>query len=284
MSATRTSTALPGSHMARLLDLFRAARPVTVITGAGCSTASGIPDYRARDGRWKRSQPIQYMAFVRDETARRRYWSRSMIGWPRIAGAMPNRTHRCLAELERAGWVETLITQNVDGLHQKAGNCDVLELHGGLDEVECLACAARQPRAALQSELERRNPEWRAREGDIAPDGDVDLDDSGLERFAVPVCACCGGMLKPAVVFFGESVPRERVARASAQVERSRALIAVGSSLMVFSGYRFMRQASRNATPTGVINRGATRADTEVDLKLDSECGDVLSALVSELL
>ncbi|MGI9335085.1 MAG: Sir2 family NAD-dependent protein deacetylase, partial [Gammaproteobacteria bacterium] len=174
-----------------------------VLTGAGCSTESGIPDYRGRDGEWKRKQPIQYQAFVRDETMRKRYWARSMVGWVAFGAARPAQPHRVLAAMERDGRVHHLITQNVDRLHQKAGSKTVIDLHGRLDNVQCLGCGARYEREAIQHELEVLNPHWTHGPSRLRPDGDVNLEGADYDAFQIAACAGCGGMLKPSVVFFG---------------------------------------------------------------------------------
>lgn len=253
-----------------------------VLTGAGCSTDSGIPDYRDADGAWKHRQPMYYQEFVGSESARRRYWARSVIGWERVARARPNAAHRALARLERLGFARTLVTQNVDGLHQRAGSRAVVDLHGRLDAVECLDCGARTSRAALQERLRTLNPGWVETSAPAAPDGDANLErDPGA--FRVPPCASCGGMLKPAVVFFGECVPSERVARAQAALAACDALLVVGSSLMVYSGYRFCRAASERRMPIAAINLGRTRADGELALKAHASCTQILPALAARL-
>jgi NAD-dependent SIR2 family protein deacetylase len=266
-----------------LFTLINSADRLTVLTGAGCSTASGIPDYRDRLGEWKRSQPIQYQAFVTSRAARRRYWSRSMLGWPHFERARPTAAHFALSKLQKQRKVEALITQNVDGLHQKAGASGVLELHGGLDNVKCMSCGEFSSRADLQRLLENDNRQWLDLVGTLAPDGDIDVDVPEDLDFAVPECAACGGQLKPDVVFFGESVPRERVERASIAVRKSDALLVVGSSLMVFSGWRFVRQAHQQGIPIGIINQGVTRGDPQARVKLESECGSALTAVVTRL-
>jgi len=255
---------------------------VVVLSGAGVSTESGIPDYRDERGAWKRSPPMQYRDFVGSEARRRRYWARSLLGFKVLGGARPNRAHAVLADWERRGLVTTIVTQNVDGLHQAAGAASVIDLHGRIDRVVCLECKRSSARSDLQRELEARNPEWAERASVIAPDGDADpggADDSGFR-----VVACdCGGLLKPDVVFFGENVPRERVEQAMAALEAARSLLVVGSSLMVFSGYRFARAAARWGRPIAVVNRGHTRADELARVKLDGEAGEALSAVSASL-
>ena len=254
-----------------------------VLTGAGCSTDSGIPDYRDAEGAWKHRPPVYYQDFVRDENVRRRYWARSLLGWRRVAAAQPNPAHHALARLEDLGFVHQLVTQNVDGLHQKAGSRRVLDLHGRLDTVDCLDCRSRWPRAAVQQQLEDQEPAFRGMAAAIAPDGDALLDGVDFGRFRAPACLRCGGLLKPSVVFFGENVPRPRVERAYARLQEADALLVVGSSLMVYSGYRFCRAAAAQQKPIAAVNQGRTRADKELHLKISGRCGEVLSALLERL-
>ena len=262
------------------LEAFVRATPrLLVLTGAGVSTDSGIPDYRGPDGHWKHRRPVMYQDFVDSLAARRRYWGRSVVGWRRVSAGAPNAAHRALAVLEDQGRVHHLVTQNVDGLHQRAGSGAVTDLHGRLDTVQCLDCGARSGRAAFQARLEALNPDWDHADAAIRPDGDVELREAVYERFAVPDCAHCGGVLKPAVVFFGENVPRPRVRRCLARLDEADGLLVVGSSLMVFSGYRFVRAARRAGQPVAVLNAGRTRADDEIDLKVEAPCGPVLDAL-----
>lgn len=253
--------------------------PVAMLGGAGISTASGIPDYRDADGRWKNARPVQYADFVNQPSTRRRYWARSYAGWERISTATPNAAHDALASLERRGHIDTLITQNVDCLHQRAGSERVVDLHGRLDRVICLDCRTPMPRDRWQEQLAAANPRWNARVDYYKPDGDAELEQDDIDRFDVPPCPACGGMMKPDVVFFGENVPKERVRKAMDVVERSPALVVVGSSLMVFSGFRFARRASELGKPICILNRGKTRADELADLKLENDCGHVLAEL-----
>ncbi len=254
-----------------------------VLTGAGISTASGIPDYRDADGAWKRAPPVQFGDFVRDPAVRRRYWARSLLGWPAFAGATPNPAHRALARLEQAGRVVQLVTQNVDGLHQAAGSRRVIDLHGRLDALVCLDCAHGGDRHALQHELALRNPAFTGLAAGAAPDGDADLDGIDFDAFDVPGCPACGGRLKPDVVFFGEGVPRARVEAAYAALATADALLVVGSSLMVFSGFRFAREAAARGLPVAVLNRGRTRADDLLTLKVEADCGVALAAIAARL-
>lgn len=264
----------------RLQDFVAAHRRLFVLTGAGCSTGSGIPDYRDEQGAWKRTPPVTYQAFVGDLATRQRYWARSLLGWPRIAEARPNAAHRALAALETQGQCEMLLTQNVDSLHQAAGSRSVIDLHGRLDGVVCLGCGVRSSRAALQARLVDANPEWAGLAAGAAPDGDADLDGCDFGAFVVPACEACDGMLKPDVVFFGENVPRERVQAAMAHLERADAMLVVGSSLMVYSGLRFVHAAMRAGTPVVAVNLGRTRADDLLQFRVAAPCGDALAFLL----
>jgi len=251
-----------------------------VLTGAGCSTDSGIPDYRDADGEWKRAQPVQFRSFMDDALTRKRYWARSLVGWRRFGRARPNDAHRALAALERRGRVGLLVTQNVDGLHQAAGSAAVVDLHGRLDTVRCMGCERRLSREELQQQLLERNPDWADLDARDAPDGDADLHGLNFSGFDVPACEECGGVLKPDVVFYGESVPRERVATAMQAVEDADAMLVVGSSLMVFSGYRFAREAAAAGKPIATVNLGRTRADDLVSLKVRQPCTQALAFLL----
>lgn len=252
---------------------------VVVITGAGLSTSSGIPAYRDREGNWKGAQPIRHKDFLLMESARQRYWARSFHGWPRVAEAAPGRGHRVLAGLEGAGRIDLVITQNVDGLHQKAGSAAVLELHGGLAAVVCLACGIRHPRALVQEWLGAANPDLAGQSTPAAPDGDAGVAAELYAGFRVPACPACGGMLKPDVVFFGDSVPGERVASAMTAIKASAGLLVVGSSLMVYSGFRFVEFARREGKPVMAVNLGATRADHLFDAKVEQDCNTFLAGL-----
>ena len=218
-----------------------------------------------------------------DERAtRQRYWARSLVGWRRIARARPNDAHRVLATLEQQGRVGILVTQNVDRLHQAAGSSNVVDLHGRLDLVRCMGCERRIPREELQQELLRRNPGWADLDAREAPDGDADLDGLDFSSFEVPACAACGGLLKPDVVFYGESVPRERVATAMEGVRDADAMLIVGTSLMVYSGYRFAREAAAAGIPIASVNLGRTRADELIALKVKQSCAAALAFLLEE--
>jgi len=265
-----------------LADFAHRHRRLFVLTGAGCSTDSGIPDYRDANGDWKRPAPVTYQAFMGEEATRRRYWARSLIGWRVMGQARPGRAHQALARLEAAGRVELLLTQNVDGLHGAAGSRRVIDLHGRIDTVRCMACETRMPRAQLQSLLLARNPAWAELHARAAPDGDADLDGMDFSCFDVPACPACGtGLLKPDVVFFGENVPRERVSDALAALARSDAMLVAGSSLMVYSGLRFVQAAVAAGKPVAAVNLGRTRADDLLALKIEQPVGEALDALAS---
>ena len=251
-----------------------------VLTGAGCSTASGIPDYRDDNGDWKRARPVMLQQFLAHESTRQRYWARSVAGWHRMRAARPNDAHRALAILERAGRIEQLVTQNVDGLHQAAGSRNVIDLHGRVDVVVCLGCGARIARERVQAELVRRNPGFAGLDARPAPDGDADLEEIDFAAFDVPPCQHCGGLLKPDVVFFGENVPKDRAGRAMEALQRSDALLVVGSSLMVLSGYRFAQAMAERGKPIAAVNLGLTRADDLLALKVAERCTDALSFLI----
>lgn len=254
-------------------------RRVVALTGAGCSTDSGIPDYRGPDGVQRRTAPVQYSDFVRSEARRRRYWARSVAGYGRIATALPNTAHHSLATLERAGALRGVITQNVDGLHGAAGSRRVIELHGSLSRVRCLACGAVEGRGALQERLLALNPDFAPGAFSAAPDGDAAIDDARVERFVVAACEVCRGVLKPDVVFFGENVPKPVVDEAWRLFDECDALVVCGSSLAVFSGYRFVVRAAERAWPIAIVTRGVTRGDPQATIKLDAGLGETLGAL-----
>jgi NAD-dependent SIR2 family protein deacetylase len=271
------------SHPFGLLTELVANGGVVILSGAGLSTESGIPDYRGPSGRARRAEPMTYQTFVGGEAARQRYWARSHLGWRHVARAAPNAGHRAVAELERRGLVSGIITQNVDGLHQAGGGRQVIELHGSLDRVLCLSCGQRTARTELDERLRTANPGWAAEVTVINPDGDAVLGDPAVKRFRVVDCRRCGGLLKPDVVFFGENVPRPRVDGCYALVGRAATLVVLGSSLTVMSGYRFVRQAAKLGIPVVIINQGATRGDTHAIARLDAPLGRTLTALVERL-
>lgn len=259
---------------------------VLVLTGAGLSTESGIPDYRGPDG-VRRVQPMTYQELIKTPDARRRYWARAYAGWERFNAARPNAGHRAVAALQRHGYADAVITQNVDGLHQQAGSTNVTELHGTLAVVRCLTCESRTPREEVQRTLAQANPgfvERFAAAGEIRPDGDVALPDDVVDSFHLARCVVCGSdMLKPDVVFFGESVPKATVEHAFALTERAHSLLVLGSSLQVMSGYRFVRRAHALGTPVSIITRGRTRGDAEATHQLSTPLGATLERIVRAL-
>jgi NAD-dependent SIR2 family protein deacetylase len=274
----------------KLAAFIDGSQRLVVLTGAGCSTDSGIPDYRSPGGAWTKHKPIFYSAFVRSAEVRRFYWARSFRGWPRFDAARPNRAHVALAQLEDRGKVHQLITQNVDDLHQEAGSRAVLQLHGRNRLVICLQCGSEFARAEMQRQLAERNAEWLARapwhrlsadEADFAPDGDSEIARDTVGGFSVPDCVICGGVLKPHVVFFGESVPADKVSQAMGRVDEADALLVVGSSLTVWSGYRFVKRAAERNVPVAIVNIGPTRGDEIAALKVEANCGTVLGEVAA---
>jgi NAD-dependent SIR2 family protein deacetylase len=263
-----------------LVDVLRDGGAV-VLSGAGLSTESGIPDYRGPSGRARRGEPMTYQAFTGSEQARQRYWARSHLGWRYITSAAPNAGHRAVAELERRGLLAGIITQNVDGLHQAAGAREVTELHGSLHRVTCLGCWQRTARLALHERLRAANPGWETRIAAVNPDGDVALEDTA--GFAVVDCEGCGGLLKPDVVFFGENVPKPRVEACYDLVASAGSLVVLGSSLTVMSGFRYVRHAAGLDIPVVIVNQGATRGDELAAATLDAPLGETLTAAVAEL-
>jgi NAD-dependent SIR2 family protein deacetylase len=263
-----------------LQDFIDRHQRLFILTGAGCSAPSGIPDYRDALGQWKRTQPVTYQAFMGEEKTRRRYWARSLVGWRLIRRAEPNDAHRALAELEARGGIQLLVTQNVDRLHQAAGSARVIDLHGRIDLVRCMNCQRRSPRDELQDELGRLNADWADLHAAEAPDGDAELERADFSSFAVPSCRRCGGVLKPDVVFFGENVPRDRVDAAFGHLDEADAVLIVGSSLMVYSGLRFVDRAASLGKPIAAVNLGRTRADALLALKAEEACESALAFLL----
>ena len=276
----RATPSLPGSPT--VADILERAERLFVLTGAGFSTASGIPTYRDEEGEWKRRQPITYAAFTKSEPTRRRYWARSLVGYPQMAHAEPNAGHYALAELEALGRVHLLVTQNVDRLHQRAGSENVVDLHGRIDAVICLDCRDGTSRQDLQERLRTMNPAWAELEAGTAPDGDADLEQD-TSAFRIPGCQQCGGMLKPDLVFFGESVPRDRVDHAYEAVRSSDAVLVIGSSLKVFSGWRFVHAAHEAGIPIALLNLGRTRADDIATARMTEPSDTALPQLVQML-
>jgi NAD+-dependent protein deacetylase sirtuin 4 len=267
-----------------MTDLLRGKR-IVALTGAGCSTESGIPDYRGPSTVQVR-KPVQYQEFVRSGEARARYWARSVVGWGRVSSAQPNAGHAALALLETGGVLSGVITQNVDGLHHAAGSRRVVELHGSLAMVRCLSCGRKTSRTEFQNALVERNPQWAERVRGLqtvsAPDGDADVHPAFYATFAVPDCAC-GGIMKPDVVFFGENVPRDTVDQAWDLFERGDCLLVIGSSLTVYSGRRFIYRAQQQGVPIGIINLGPTRADELATVKLEQPIGSALPEVAALL-
>lgn len=281
-----TSPAEFSLAVARLRESLKDCQRLFVITGAGCSAPSGIATYRDDEGQWQHPQPVQQQDFLRDPVVRQRYWARSFHGWPVVSQAQPNAAHVALAELEAQGLFSVLLTQNVDGLHQQAGQRDLIELHGSLAEVVCLSCGDRTSRALLQQWLAENNPDFPAT-AIAGPDGDADiamLNGARVSDFQVPECVHCGGLVKPDVVFYGDTVPPERVARAFAMLAASDGLLVVGSSLMVYSSFRFCRQARRLGMPQFAVNVGKTRADAWFECKIELDCAQVLPGLCRDRL
>jgi NAD-dependent SIR2 family protein deacetylase len=259
-------------------------RGVVALTGAGVSTESGIPDYRGPSGAQRKHAPMTFQSFTGDPVARHRYWARSYLGWRQIDRARPNAGHRAVAALQRAGLVSGIVTQNVDGLHQGAGATDVIELHGGLDRVICRNCGHLVDRARLDRDLHAANPTFDAAVQRINPDGDADLADDQPSGFVMVDCeACGGGPLKPDVVFFGETVPKERVERCYDLVDAAGSLVVLGSSLTVMSGFRFVLRAAKTGIPVAIVNQGATRGDGYCTVRVDAPLGAVLSRLEQQL-
>lgn len=273
---------LTNKHTIQLAEFLQRNHPVTVLTGAGISTDSGIPDYRDHNGNWKRKQPVQHQEFMSSPQVRRRYWARSLIGWPAMQHAQPNPSHHQINTLERTGLAKRVITQNVDRLHQKAGSHQTIDLHGRADEVICMTCGLRSNRRMMHDACTLLNPAFESVTATIAPDGDADLE-IDFSAFRVPECPACGGIVKPDVVFFGDNVPRPRVDECFATLESSRGLLVVGSSLMVYSGFRFARHAQQNNIPLCILTRGKTRADDLATLKIDADISPTLQALGSRL-
>jgi NAD-dependent SIR2 family protein deacetylase len=257
---------------------------VLVLSGAGLSTDSGIPDYRGASGSLRRHTPMTFQTFTRDPRGRHRYWARSFVGWRQIRGARPNAGHEAVGDLQAAGLVGGVITQNVDGLHQAGGAQDVVELHGGLDRTVCLGCGDVAGRAELDLRLQEANPDFGPRADEVNPDGDAELPDEVLDGFVMVPCLACGdGPLKPDVVFFGETVPRDRVERCFALVEQAGSLLVLGSSLTVMSGYRFVLRAAKLGMPVAIVNVGPTRGDAKADVRVDAPLGEVLPELARRL-
>ena len=272
----------PSAQTAPLIERLRGRR-FAVLTGAGVSTESGIPDYRSPESAARERRPIHGPEFVRSAALRKRYWARAMAGWERFRLARPGPSHVALAQLEDRGLVSGLVTQNVDRLHHAAGSRHVIELHGALAEVICLDCSVLEGRDAVQARMSEENPGWLGGPSPMAPDGDAELADSAIEMFVVPVCVQCGGVLKPNVVFFGHNVSKPIVDAAYDTVARADALVVAGTSLAVFSGYRFLLRAAELSIPIFIVNRGPVRGEERAELKLEASTGEILARMASEL-
>ena len=251
-------------------------KPIAVLTGAGISTDSGIPDYRGEGTKKRARSPLQYKQFVSEETHRKTYWSRSILGWPKIRACVPNISHKILTKLEEQGRLTGLITQNVDRLHTKAGSKDVVELHGALAEVICLDCRRISERDVFQNRLLKMNPSWMPHVEGIAPDGDIDLKNADTSNFGIPACVSCGGVIKPHVVFFGENVVKDTLDKAWRIFHEAKVLLVVGSSLAVYSGYRFAKEAHKMGKPMVIINIGENRADDLSTVKIAKDIQNTL--------
>lgn len=263
----------------RLAAFIRRCPRLFILTGAGISTDSGIPDYRDREGAWKRKQPVQHQDFMGEPALRQRYWGRSLVGWPRLRDTCPNRAHHSLVELERRGQIGMLVTQNVDRLHQRAGSGQVMDLHGRADQVICMDCGHRIDQDEVHARHQALNPDFQMRAARIAPDGDADLE-ADFSHFRVFACPRCNGILKPDVVFFGDCVPRDRVESARDALQSCDGVLVIGSSLMVLSGFRFCRYARDWNKPIAVLNLGRTRADGIADLRVCAPIGETLEGLI----
>lgn len=266
----------------RLAEFIRSYPRLLILTGAGVSTESGIPDYRDGEGSWKRKQPVQHGEFMSSHYARQRYWGRSLIGWPMIRNAAPNLAHQQIAQLEALGHSRLLVTQNVDRLHQKAGSLSAVDLHGRADEVLCMTCGARSTRDEVHRRCADLNPDFGDVSAAAAPDGDADLE-LDFTRFEIVDCDYCGGILKPDVVFFGDYVPKQRVQSSLDALKASDGLLVIGSSLMVYSGLRFCRFAKEWSRPMATLNLGRTRADSLVNLKLNAPISETLAHTIEQL-
>lgn len=256
---------------------------LVVLTGAGVSTDSGIPAYRDKQGNWQHSAPVQHQEYMRSQHARQRYWARSLVGWPLIRDAQPSVAHQALATLESLGFIRLLVTQNVDRLHQKAGSQNVLDLHGRSDRVKCMGCEYDFDRRDIHQQMAVLNPQFANMQAMARPDGDADLESDAFAKFKVLDCDHCGGVLKPDVVYFGDNVPKESVFAALDQLRQASALLTVGSSLMVYSGFRFCKKAKEWGKPICALNLGVTRADDILDLKLDAPIATTLQQVVELL-
>ena len=272
-----TSNTRPNQQQ-QLIAFLRDKQNLTILTGAGISAGCGIPTYRDEAGNWRRPDPIQHKDFMSQNETRQRYWLRSFSGWPAFASALPSPSHRIIAEMESLKIVKLVVTQNVDRLHQKAGSLNVVDLHGRLDEVICMSCAEFISRQAVQKTLKRLNP-FLFEHGNVAPDGDADVPEDAALSMVVPCCSSCGGILKPNVVFFGDTVDKVIVQRIYQQIANGDGLLIIGSSLQVFSGYRFCRHAVQQGKPVASINPGLSRGDDIIDTLIRGNSDELLSPL-----
>jgi len=279
---TKASNHTSSNELQQLKDFLTDKRHLVVLSGAGISVGSGIPTYRDKAGNWKRSDPIQHQDFMTRKSARQRYWLRSYAGWPAVASAVPSPSHHVIAELERRKIVATVVTQNVDRLHQQAGSRNVIDLHGRLDEVVCMNCHKVISRHALQPILKLLNPFF-SRQGEMAPDGDADVPDDSVSSVEVPPCEDCDGILKPNVVFFGDNVDKSIVQQVYAGIDDSDGLLIVGTSLKVFSGYRFCRYAAKHGKPIASINPGLSRGDDLIQTIIRCDSDDVLTPVLKSI-
>lgn len=270
---------VPSQGLQTLIDSFTATAPPLVLTGAGISAGCGIPTYRDNNGKWLRSDPITHGEFVAEARQRKRYWGRSALGWPAVASASPSLAHRCLAALEAQGRVTATVTQNVDRLHQRAGSVDVIDLHGRLDRVLCRDCGSEVSRDDMQTRLLAENPWLNRSTGDARPDGDASLAEEEVDDVAVPSCHHCQGTLMPDVVFFGGSIPPARVEDCRHRLRQAGSLVVIGSSLKVYSGYRFCRWAQELDKPILLVNPGVSRGDPLATHKLVLGADEALAAV-----
>ncbi len=271
------------THAEQLAEFIHKHPKLVVLTGAGVSTDSGIPAYRDAKGNWQHAAPVQHKEYMENHYARQRYWARSLIGWPLMRDAKPGVAHFALSRLEQAGYVQLLITQNVDRLHQQAGSRNVLDLHGRSDRVKCMHCAADYDRRDIHKQIAQANPDFQIVTASARPDGDADLETEAFKHFIVPGCEVCGGILKPDVVYFGDNVPKASVFKALDALQQAGALLTIGTSLMVYSGYRFCKKAHEWDKPICALNLGITRADDLLDLKLNAPIAETLADAVDSL-
>ena len=281
----------PEQRATQLAEFLAHPEPLLVLTGAGISTASGIPEYRDDKGNWKHAKPVQFREFMDSDFVYRRYWARSSVGWRTMGSAHPNSAHDALVTLERNNRMESLITQNVDRLHDRAGSSNVINLHGQLGTVSCQSCGDAHERDKLQTNIREQNSSWlkaheARREYNLAnrkPDGDVELEDDAYAGFNPPWCHQCGGRLKPDVVFFGETIPRDTIQATLEAQEKARRLLVIGSSLIVFSGFRIARDFHKRGLPLAILNKGVTRADDLATMKFTDDASTLLPQALEQL-